>query len=107
MSAKQQAKALEKIKSLYGTEEGEFGPTLFVSHHLEELEKSTLLDIFGVDKPDAAQILNALVLVDSWSSDDDGKIDTFDFSLPGNVTDYLLSVRFDDDGEIDEVSLES
>lgn len=106
-SEQRTAAALRAINAAYGTAEGEFGPTLFVSHHLEEFDPAYWLKTFGTAKPDARQILSALVLVDSWSSGDDENIDTFDFGLPGDVSNYLLSVRFDDDGQVLDVSMES
>lgn len=102
-----QTQALIKIKSIYGTEDGEFGPTLFVEHHLEEIENEYWVKKFGSEKPDPVKILEALVLVNKWASEDDDNIDTFDFSLPDNVTNYLLSVRFADDGQVEEISMES
>jgi hypothetical protein len=106
-SDERQAAALRAIKSLYGKPEGEFGPTLFVSHHLTEIEPEYWLRTLGTNQPEPDQILNALVLIDSWSSEDDENVDTFDFSLPEAVSDYLLSVRFQDDGQVRDVSLES
>jgi len=99
--------ALAKINSLYNTPEGEFGPTLFVSYHLEEFESNDWLDNLKVSQPTAKQILESLVLIDEWSSNDDGINDTFDFSLPNNMTGYLLSVRFSSDEKIESVSMES
>ena len=36
-----------------------------------------------------------------------GLANTFDFGLPGGVSNYLLSVRFRDDGQVQDVSMES
>ncbi len=98
--------ARAKLLAMMGTPEGEWGPTVFVSHHLEELESDYWERYYGSSKPEAEEILGSLVLVNTWSSNDDENIDTFDFSLPGNVTNYLLSVRFKGD-EIVDVSMES
>ena len=38
--------------------------------------------------------------------DEDG-IDTFDFTLPEDVTDYVISVHFDEEGAVDDISMES
>ena len=99
--------ALDKISALYGTDEGEYGPTLFVSHHLAEIGPDYWLDACGSETPDPALVLRSLILVGSWSANEDDAIDVFDFSLPGNVTDYVLSVRFDEKGEVSEVTMES
>jgi hypothetical protein len=47
-----------------------------------------------------------LVFIDSWSSEENEILDTFDFGLPNGVSDYLLSVSFDGD-EILEIAMES
>ncbi len=99
--------ALRAIKSLYGKPEGEFGPTLFVSHHLEEVEGAYWLRTVGVARPTPNQVLNALVLIKSWSSDGVDNIDVFDFGLPNNASNYVLAVRFQDDGALADVSMES
>lgn len=101
-----EAAARAKIRSLYGTPDDEFGPTLFVSHHLEELDDDYWVREFGSPSPDAPAILDALVLVNAGSSEENGIIDVYDFSLPKNVTDYVLSVHFED-GEVCEVVMES
>ena len=98
--------ALSKIKSLFGVSAGEDSVTLFVDHHLSELEPGYFLKTYGTETPNSSQILDSLVLVDSWSSEDDGNDNVFDFSLPGDVTDYLLSVRFSGES-VEEVSMES
>lgn len=106
-SDERQAIARQAIKSLYGKPEGEYGPTLFVSHHLEEIEPDYWLRTVGVQQPKPDQVLDALVLVDSWTSGGGGTVNTFDFGLPQNASNYLLSVRFGDDGQVQDVSMES
>lgn len=101
------ASARQAIKSLYGRPGGENGPTLFVSHHLTELEPAYWLKATGSERPNPEQVLDALVLVDSWASDGDETIDTFDFGLPEDASNYLLSVRFGDDGRVQDISMES
>lgn len=98
--------AKEAIKSLVGKPEGEDSIGLFVEHHLAELEPGYFSNICGTPTPDAEKISHSLVLVGSWSSADDGQIDVFDFSLPDEVTNYVLSVRFSGE-EVEEVSMES
>ncbi|WP_026942586.1 DUF2004 domain-containing protein [Hellea balneolensis] len=99
--------ALAKIKACFGKPEGEFSSTLFVSHHLEELSKENWLALLSIKEPTPQQILDCLILKDKWDSADDGLVDTYDFTLPENLTDYLLSVRFSEDGNIKSISLES
>ena len=98
--------ARDHISSIYNKPEGEFGPTLFVEHHLEELSKDEWVAAVGRENPQPNEILNALVLLDAWDSEGDGTLITFDFTLPGHLTNYLISVRFDGD-KITEDSMES
>jgi hypothetical protein len=100
------ALALEKIRSVRGTDEGEYSTDAFVSLHLEELDEQALRSILGEETPTSQNLLDALVLVDAWSSKDNGTVDTYDFGLPGDVSNYLLSVRFDGDVPI-SVAMES
>jgi hypothetical protein len=102
-----QASARHAIKSLYGKPDGEYGPTLFVSHHLNEIEPGYWLKIVGIERPNPQQVLDALVLVDTWASGGDETVDTLDFGLPEDASNYLLSVRFGDDGQVQDVSMES
>lgn len=94
--------ALKAIKAAYGTEEDECGGTLFVEHHLEEIEEEYWINTFGSATPTPDEILTKLVLQSHW--DDDC---VFDFTLPHKITDYLISVRFDEDGKIEDISMES
>lgn len=99
--------ALKEIKRTFGTDDAEYGANLFVSHHLEELDASYWKKHLGAEKPEPSQILEILVLRSHWSDDDDNGTEVFDFTLPDDVTDYVISVRFDHAGEIDEISMES
>jgi hypothetical protein len=93
------------IKAAYGTEDDEYGATLFVSHHLEEIESAYWEKQFGTAKPEPREILESLVLRSEFEDDDE--FDTFDFTLPGEVTDYVICVTFDEDGEVSDISMES
>jgi hypothetical protein len=96
--------ALDAIRKVYGTEAGEFSTTMFVEHHLEELPQNYWQEHTGTDAPDPSVVLGLLELKSNWGEED---IENFDFSLPGDVTDYVLSVSFDGTGEINEISMES
>ena len=98
---------LAAIKSTFGTDDGEYGPNLFISHHLEEIDNKYWKKHLGTANPDPRQILDALVLRSHWGDEDEDGIDTFDFTLPEEVTDYVLSVRFDDKGNVEDISMES
>ena len=99
-------KALDAIQRSFDTDEGEFGVTLFVEHHVAELKGQYWREHLGTDSPTASQVLGLLALSSHWG-DEEGGIDVFDFALPGEVSDYLLSVRFDGAGEVEEISMES
>ncbi len=95
-------KALDGIKKSFGSVQGEYGIDLFVSHHLEELPQSYWERHLGTAKPTHAQVIELLVLRSKWDDEE-----VYDFTLPDEVTDYVVSVSFDEDGEIDDISMES
>ena len=97
--------ALEAIKSTFGTEDGEFGATMFATHHIEELEPTYWFKHLGTETPEPKRVLDALQLKEHWG-DDDNEMEVFDFTLPDEVTDYVMSVRFDEAGSVEEVSME-
>lgn len=99
--------ALDAIRKSLGTEAGEFGATLFASHHLGELEASYWQARLQNDRPAPSQVLELLELQAHWGDDDEDGIDTLDFGLPDGVSNYLLSVSFDENGEVEEIVMES
>ena len=94
--------AVEAIKKASGTEQGEYSINEFVFHHIAELPKSYWEQYLGTDKPPRAQVIELLVLRSKWEDEE-----VYDFTLPGEVTDYVVSVSFDEDGEIDDIVMES
>ena len=96
--------ARKAIEDGYGTDEGEFGSNLFVFHHLEELEPKYWAEYFGSEKPEPLNILKGLVLKPIDAKDD---LEGLDFTLPGEVTDYVLAVYLDENQLIEEISMES
>lgn len=98
--------ARQAIKMLIGRPEGDDSVNLFVDHHVSELEADYFTDTYGTPTPEPTQIIESLVLVDSWSSGGDDCINTFDFSLPKNATNDLLSVRFAGE-KVHDISMES
>ncbi|OAJ70239.1 hypothetical protein A7976_00965 [Methylobacillus sp. MM3] len=103
-SEKRQKLALEAIKQAFGTESGEDNVNLFVEHHIEELPQNYWQQYLGGDTPEPAAVVDLLQLRSSWGQND---IEYFDFTLPGEVTDYVVSVHFDSSGDVDGVSMES
>ena len=97
--------ALAAIKGAFGTEDDEYGATLFVSHHLEEIESSFWEKHLGSASPEPSSVMDLLRLQSHWGGDDE--IDTFDFTLPDGATNYVVSVAFDDDGKVVDITMES
>jgi hypothetical protein len=102
---RREASARAAIKRAFGAGDDESGVSLFVSHHLEELGAAYWKKHFSTDRPDSPRVLDALILRSHWGGDDE--IDKFDFTLPEEVTNYVISVGFDKAGEVSEVSMES
>ena len=103
-SEKRQELALDAIKRAFGTEAGEDSINLFVEHHPAELPASYWEQRLGAGAPAPADVLGLLLLRSAWGERD---VEHFDFTLPGKVTDYVVSVHFDDAGDIDGISMES
>ena len=97
-----QAKALAAIKEASGTELGEYSIDEFISHHLEELPSDYWKKHLGTNSPTKDSVIGLLVLRSKWDDSD-----VYDFTLPEEVTDYVVSVSFDDDGEIEDIAMES
>lgn len=95
-------KALEGIKQFAGTEQGTYAIDEFVSHHLEELPASYWNKHLGTNSPKSEQVIDLLVLRSKWDDEE-----VYDFTLPEDVTDYVVSVSFDEDGEIEDITMES
>lgn len=79
---------------------------LFASHHLAELDAESLEAATGQAKPDQKTLLSKLVLLDSWTDEDTGT-HVMDYTLPNDVTNYLLSVKYDAAGTLIEIEMES
>ena len=99
--------ALTAIKRVFGTEDDEFGATLFVLHHLEEIDKDYWQVYLDTATPEPLQILDIIELRSHWAEEDEQGIDNFDFTLPGEVTESVISVHFNKLGQAEEVSMAS
>ncbi len=99
------------IDSIFGTPDAELGVTLFVSHHLSELDASYWIKHTGTSTPDARKVLRLLELCfdaeEEELDDEEEPLDTLDFTLPEGVTNYVICVEFDDAGDVARVSMES
>ncbi|MCH9693475.1 MAG: DUF2004 domain-containing protein [Gammaproteobacteria bacterium] len=95
--------ARKHICAAYGKPGDEYGVTLFVSHHLAEIDAEYWVKYTGVSKPEPQQVLDILEL----RLDPEEDLDTLDFTLPANATDYVVCVGFDDAGKVVSVEMES
>ena len=87
---------------------GEDAVDLFISHHLLEVEPAYWLEHTGTEKPTPRQVFELLVLREVWDSwDEEGRGKYFDFTLPGDETQYVICVQFDDNGDVRDVVMES
>ncbi|OTG67948.1 hypothetical protein B9T25_08195 [Acinetobacter sp. ANC 4470] len=81
---------------------------LYAEHHLEELEPDYWLKNLGTTTPQPLQVLNMLELsphVD-WMLEEDENY-RIDFTLPEEVTQYVLCVELDRDETLVGISMES
>jgi len=102
---KRERAAIAAIRSAFGAEGDESSAAQFVEHHLEEIESEYWQKHLGTAKPEPFRVVDILVLQSHWGGDDE--IETFDFTLPEYVTDYVISVRFDESGQVEDISMES
>ncbi len=98
--------ALAAIRKAFRSAEDEYGVTLFVSHHLDELEGAYWEQHLQSASPEPYRVLDLLVRSPYWEPDEDG-IGSIDFTLPGGVTNYVICVNFGDKGEVEEITMES
>jgi hypothetical protein len=103
--SRRESAAREAIKRGFDMEDEESGAAMFVAFHLEELPPEYWQEHMDTARPDPGAVLDILELHAHWGEDDE--MEFFDFTLPGKVTDYVISVHFDDKGKVDEISMES
>lgn len=95
----------QAVREVYGTADDEVGATLFVNHHLEELSSDYWVTHFGTASPPASAVIDGLIPVRAHA-ERDGKGYSVDFSLPGGVTNYMVSVQVDGN-DVADVTMES
>lgn len=104
---KREAAARAAIKQAFGTTAGEFTVDLFVAHHLDEMDDDYWQRHLGTRHPEPIGLLDILELRSNREDDENKQLDVCDFTLPEDVTDYVISVRFDEIGNIEDISMES
>lgn len=104
-------RAILKIKEDFLSEDKESTVKRYVEHHLEELNEKYWEKYLGTKKPTPINVLNILVLRDNWDTEDEESdlenFEVYDFTLPGEVTDYVIGIIFDSNDTIIEVSMDS
>lgn len=98
--------ARAKIRSRYGTALGKDDVDLFVSHHLEELSADEWRTCLGKEIPTSHDILDALVLQSVWGDEESEATETYDFTLPNEMTQYVIAVKFEGESIVD-IDMES
>ncbi len=75
---------------------------MFVSHHLNEVEESYRQKYVKTPHPELKRVLDILELQSHWRDEEEDGLDVFDFTLPEKITNYVISVRFGETGEIEK-----
>jgi hypothetical protein len=104
-SARREQAARLAIKNGFDMEDEDSGVAMFVAFHLEELPPEYWQEQMETARPTPSGVLDILELRSHWGGDDE--MEFFDFTLPGKVTDYVISVHFDAAGKVHEISMES
>ena len=102
--------ARKHLSAIYGTPGQESDLTLFVSHHLDDIDAAYWVKHTGTAAPEPQQVLALLVPDSMWQDDeeeDEDEREFLDFTLPDGVTNYMVCVTFDDAGQIVGVAMES
>jgi hypothetical protein len=99
--------SLTAIRSQFGTSEGEDGVNLFVKHHSEEIGRDYYLRHLGSATPEPVRVLDLLVFQLLWEPESEDSLDTLDFSLPEEITNYVIAVSFDEKAQVITISIDS
>lgn len=103
--ARRESAARQAIKTDFDMENEDSAAAMFVAFHLEELEGGYWQQHMGTARPDPSAVPDILVLREHWGEEDE--MEFFDFTLPGDVSNYVISVHFDAKGKVDDISMES
>ncbi len=101
-------KAFEAISKDYDLDEESETARFYLQHHLDELSKEELSDIFGEDEISKESFMNSLILqrVGLYPEDEESTV-IFDIQFPDEFTNYLMAVTFDDSNELSYISMDS
>lgn len=94
----------------YYDEEGE-NAKFYLEHHLEEVEKellATLINFEDVKNDPEKQLLSKLQLIRiGFYPDDEENFVVYDYSIGTEITNYILAIHTDDEGNLEYMSMES
>lgn len=80
----------------------------YLQHHLDEFSEEEIFNLFGTSSVDKSAFLKSLSLVRiGLYPEDDEMFSVFDIQLNPDLTDYLMSVSIDSDGQVTGISFES
>ena len=96
-------RALEAIKNAYGTPEGKDNVTEFVTYCQNEIHFAYWMKFLDTMRPEPQQVLDMLYFASHWS---DGAADVLEFALPEDILDSVLSVQFDEDGNLVDIAID-
>ncbi|AZA80753.1 hypothetical protein C1637_11985 [Chryseobacterium lactis] len=83
----------------------------YIEHHLEEIDQDELSTLINFDDPDTKpeqQLLAKLELVRvGLYPDSEDHFAILDYSIGEEITDYLVTINTDENGQLDYMSMES
>jgi len=95
------------MRAALENQQAEDSVELFIQHHLEEIEPAYWEKYSGSAVPTQLQVLDLLVLADQWENDEVDSREMLDFTLPDEITQYVICVSFDAKGQVIDISMES
>lgn len=94
----------------YEDEDGET-TKLYVEHHIDEIDEEEFLNLLNLDKNDKEiedKLLNKIKLQRiGFYPDSESGYAIFDYSLGSEITDYLIVLNYDNDGDFEYLTMES
>lgn len=95
------------MRAALENQQAEDSVELFIQHHLEEIEPDYWKKYSGSALPTPLQVLDLLVLAAPWESDEIDSREMLDFTLPDEITQYVICVSFNTKGQVIDISMES
>lgn len=82
---------------------------LFIQHHIDEIAPEYWKQLLATTQPTPQQVLDLLVLNPymEWEFEEEEETYMVDFTLPEDVTQYVLCVELDHDENLINISMES